>query len=191
MHFYPKIVYVTCTICQIPFVCTQWESTIYKPWTPGVPPHQQPLYQPVKDFPYCRMLGPFNNWDILQFSYKATYSEDILKIIKLYYTASVTIWLHWFKNFNMVPLIQHIQKQRATVLSNYCQNPVHYKKILWWKNQYIWVTSCKIVVHGLYTRQQKVVLVQITTIEQYHFSNMHTFTYVSVCNISNWSETNT
>ena len=48
MHFYSKLVHVTCTMHCIPCVCTQCISTQDKPWDPGVPPHQQPHYQLVK-----------------------------------------------------------------------------------------------------------------------------------------------
>ena len=51
-----------------------------KPWTTGVPPHQQPRHKPFKDFTYWPVLGYFNNWNIIHLSYKVTSSEYIDKI---------------------------------------------------------------------------------------------------------------
>ena len=89
-------------------MCTQCTYTLYKTWTHGVTPNHHPRHQPVKDFTYLPMLGSFNNLNIVQFSYKATYSEKVGKIIRLYLMASATTWLNWRKLVNMVPLRQKI-----------------------------------------------------------------------------------
>ena len=48
-------------------------------WSTGVPPHQQPCYQPVTHLTEWNVLGNFNNWNIVKFSHKETCSEDIEK----------------------------------------------------------------------------------------------------------------
>ena len=52
MSFNPKLVHGTCSKCIIPCTYTQCKSTLYKPWTPGMPEHQQPRYQPAKYYTY-------------------------------------------------------------------------------------------------------------------------------------------
>ena len=76
-----KPVHGTCEICPIPCECTQCNTTIDKPWTPVVPPNQQPRSQPIKYFTYWPVLGYFNNYNIIQFSHKK-FSEDVEKIIR-------------------------------------------------------------------------------------------------------------
>ena len=51
-----------------------------KIWTPGVPLHQLPHYQPVKSFTYWSVLSYFNNWNIVQFSHQATTIDDVENI---------------------------------------------------------------------------------------------------------------
>ena len=51
-----------------------------KTWTPDVPPHQEPLYQPVQDCKYWHVLGSDDNWNFIQFSHKATTGDDIENI---------------------------------------------------------------------------------------------------------------
>ena len=50
-------------------------SILDKPYTPGVTPHQQSLYHPLKYGTYCPVLVSFNNCGIITFSYKSTISE--------------------------------------------------------------------------------------------------------------------
>ena len=50
VRFDAKLVHGTCAIRFVTFKCTQCASLIYKPWYPGVSPHQQLFYQPVTDF---------------------------------------------------------------------------------------------------------------------------------------------
>ena len=52
MHFDTKLVYGTCEIIFNMCTCTQCTSIPDKPWSPGVPTHQQPLYKPVTYFTY-------------------------------------------------------------------------------------------------------------------------------------------
>ena len=64
MRFDPKLGHGTCKINRINLSCTQCTSTLYKPWTPGVPPYFKLLYQPVKYCTYWPVLGSFNNLNI-------------------------------------------------------------------------------------------------------------------------------
>ena len=82
MHFYPQLGHGTCEIRQIPCACNNHTSTLDKLWNPGVEPHQQPRYQPVKYFTYWPVLHSFNNWKIIHFSHKETSSEDLEKPIR-------------------------------------------------------------------------------------------------------------
>ena len=52
MHFDQKLGHRTCEIRKMPCECTQFTSTLDKHWIPGVPPHQQPCYKPVKTVTY-------------------------------------------------------------------------------------------------------------------------------------------
>ena len=61
MCFDPKIGDDTCAIGCISFECLQCTSALDLPWNPGVSPHQQPHYQPIKDFIYRHALDSFNN----------------------------------------------------------------------------------------------------------------------------------
>ena len=70
----------TCVIRHIPCACTQYTSMLDKPWTPGVPPHQQLCYQLFKYFTYWPVLVSCNNWNFIQFSHKATTGDDIENI---------------------------------------------------------------------------------------------------------------
>ena len=47
MFFDNKLGHGTHAIRRIPCVCTQCAYTLDKPWDTGVPPNQQPRYQPV------------------------------------------------------------------------------------------------------------------------------------------------
>ena len=57
MHFDPKLGHVTCEMHRIPCACNMCNSIIDQPWIPGIPEHQQPSYQSVKDFTYWTVLG--------------------------------------------------------------------------------------------------------------------------------------
>ena len=57
-------------------MCNQCTYTLDKTWSPGVPSNQQPRYKTVKYCIYCPVLGYFNNWNIIIFSHRVTFSED-------------------------------------------------------------------------------------------------------------------
>ena len=50
MKFDPKIGRGTCVISQIPFDCVEYISMLDTPWVYGLPPSDQPHYQPVTYF---------------------------------------------------------------------------------------------------------------------------------------------
>ena len=43
-----------------------------KPWISGIPSDKQESYKPVTKCTYWPVLGPFNNWNIIQLSHKST-----------------------------------------------------------------------------------------------------------------------
>ena len=51
-----------------------------RPRTPGILPHQQPRYQPVRDFTYWPMLGSFNNSNKIIFYHSAISSDSFEEI---------------------------------------------------------------------------------------------------------------
>ena len=83
MRFDPKIGNYTCEIRHIPYACNQYKSSLKKTCNQGMPPHQQPRYQTIKYCTYWTALKYFNNCNIIQFSPKATYSEDLYKIYQV------------------------------------------------------------------------------------------------------------
>ena len=54
-----KLIHSTCGICWIPCEFMRCISMLDKNWTPGVSPHQQPCYKPVKDCTYSPILGSY------------------------------------------------------------------------------------------------------------------------------------
>ena len=67
-------------ISQIPYACSEFTSMLEKPWTRGMPPHQQTHYQPVHDWIYWPLLGSFNKWNIITFLHKAKTIKDFGEI---------------------------------------------------------------------------------------------------------------
>ena len=84
MHLDPKLFHGACEISLISCACNKCTSYLDKPWNTGVPPHQQPHHQITKYCTYWNELGYFNNWNIINFSHKATSSEDLDKIHKVF-----------------------------------------------------------------------------------------------------------
>ena len=80
MRFDPKLGRGIFAMHSIFFVCTQCISTLYTPWIPGMPSHQQPRYKPVKDCTYWTVFGSFEKCNINLLSNKAISSEDVEKI---------------------------------------------------------------------------------------------------------------
>ena len=112
-----------CILC----VCTQWTYTLDKPWTRGDPTHQKPHHQHVKCFTYWPVLGSFNNCIIIKFSHKAPSSEDLDKINQVVLDGisdnmAVLVQTGQYGAINII-----YKPQWSTMLSNYCQEPTHYK----------------------------------------------------------------
>ena len=64
-----------CAIRRITCACVAFTSIIYTPWISVIPPYGQDSYKPVTKCTYWPVLGPFNNWSIIQLSQKSTPSE--------------------------------------------------------------------------------------------------------------------
>ena len=77
-----------CAILHISGTGTQCTYMLDQTWHPSVRAQQQPHYQPIKKFTYWPLLDYFNNENIIQLSHKETSSEDIEKLIKLYWASS-------------------------------------------------------------------------------------------------------
>ena len=52
-------------------------------WYYGVEYTKHPRYQLVEDFTYWYVFGSFNNWNIIQFTYKTTSSKDFDAVHKV------------------------------------------------------------------------------------------------------------
>ena len=72
LRFYPKLGNGVCEIQNKTCACIACTSMIYKPWISGIPSYKQELYKPVTKCNYWPVLGPSNNWNIIQLSQKST-----------------------------------------------------------------------------------------------------------------------
>ena len=75
MLFDTKLGHGICKIHRIPCACSECTYMLEKAWIPGMTPEKQPRYQPVTNCSCWPVLGSFNNWNIITFSYKSTTSE--------------------------------------------------------------------------------------------------------------------
>ena len=51
-----------------------------KPWISGIPSEKQERYKPVTKCTYWKVLGAFNNWNIIELSSKSTSSKTFDEI---------------------------------------------------------------------------------------------------------------
>ena len=72
LRFNPKLGNGACTICRIPCSCVACTSVLDKPWISGTPSDKQERYKPVNNCTYWPLVGPLNNWNIIQLSQKST-----------------------------------------------------------------------------------------------------------------------
>ena len=72
LRFDPKLGNGVCAIRHIPCACVACTSMLYKTWISGIPSYKQERFKPVTKCTYSPVLGPFNNWNIIQFSHKST-----------------------------------------------------------------------------------------------------------------------
>ena len=72
LRFDPKLGNGVCTIFRIPCACVVCTSMLDKPCIFGIPSDKQERYKPVTNCIYWRVLGSFNNWNIIQLSQKST-----------------------------------------------------------------------------------------------------------------------
>ena len=80
LSFDPKLGMGVCAIRHIPCACVACTSMVEKPWISGIPPERKERYKPVTKFTYWKVLGYFNNWNIIQLSQKLTSSETFDEI---------------------------------------------------------------------------------------------------------------
>ena len=64
-----------CTIKCIPCACVACTSMLDKPWISSIPQNEQELYKSVIECTYWLVLGPFNNWNIIQWTQKPNPSD--------------------------------------------------------------------------------------------------------------------
>ena len=72
LSFGPKLGNGVCAVLHIPCACVTCKSMLDKPLTYGIQSDKQEQYKPVTKCIYWPFLGPFNNWNINQFSYNST-----------------------------------------------------------------------------------------------------------------------
>ena len=71
-RFDPKLGMVICAIFRIPCSCVEYTLMLDKPWISGIPQYKQDIYKHLINCAYWPVLGPFNNWNIMQLSQKST-----------------------------------------------------------------------------------------------------------------------
>ena len=69
-RFDPKLGNGVCALFRIPCACVASKSMLDKPWISGIPSDKQELYKTFTKCTYWPVLGPFNNWNIIQLSQK-------------------------------------------------------------------------------------------------------------------------
>ena len=104
MCFNQKIEHGTCEIYLSPCMCTQLTYKLDKPRNPGVPPHQQPCYKPVKYCTFWPVLGSFNHWNIINFHMRQHLLRNLIRFITFYLTESATTCMHWRKFYKYVAI---------------------------------------------------------------------------------------
>ena len=72
LSFDPKLGNGVCEIFCIPCACIKCTPMLNKPWIYGISSDKQERYKTFTDWTYCPLLGPFNNWNIIQLSQKST-----------------------------------------------------------------------------------------------------------------------
>ena len=71
LRFDPKLGHLIYAICHIPCACVGCTSIMEKPWISGIPLKKQACYQPVTNCTYWPVLGPYNNWTIIELTPKS------------------------------------------------------------------------------------------------------------------------
>ena len=80
IRFDPNLVHGKCVICRIPCACVACTSMIDQPWISGVQSTKQARYQPVINCTYCKVLGPYNNCNIIHLTPKSIPSVEFDEI---------------------------------------------------------------------------------------------------------------
>ena len=76
LRFYKNIGHGICAIHRIPCACVACKSMLDKPWISGFQSTKQAQYQPVLNCTYWPVLGPYNNWTIIEITPKSIPSKD-------------------------------------------------------------------------------------------------------------------
>ena len=71
LRLYPKLGNGVCAIRRIPCACVACTSMLDKPWISGIPSDKKQRYKSVTNCTYWPVLGPFNNWNMIQLSQKS------------------------------------------------------------------------------------------------------------------------
>ena len=72
LRFDPKLGNGVCEILRTPCACAACTSMLDKTWISGIQSYKQEHYKPITKCTYWPVLGPFNNWNIIQLSHKST-----------------------------------------------------------------------------------------------------------------------
>ena len=96
----PKLVHDQCEIRWITCAYVSCTNILDKPWYPGGSHIKQQQYQPVFERTYRPVFLTLNNLNMNHFTNKATSSEDLMILKRLFLLASVTIWHIWFSLVN-------------------------------------------------------------------------------------------
>ena len=70
LRFDPNVGHGICAIFRIPCAFVEFTSMLEKPWILAIHSTKQARYQPVINFNYCPVLGPYKNWNIIHLTPK-------------------------------------------------------------------------------------------------------------------------
>ena len=135
LRFDPNLGMEVCAIRRIPCACVACTSMIYKPWISGISSDKQECYKPVTKCTYWKVLGDFNNWNIIQLSSKSTSSDTFDEIHQVFLDGI---------SDNMASLVESRKygsidttdtKPMYFMLSYSHQKHIHYRKIQQWMDK--------------------------------------------------------
>ena len=83
LRFGPNLGHGICAIIRIPCACVACTSMLDKHWISSIQSTKQARYQPVTNFTYWPVLGPYNNWNIIELTPKPIPFEEFDEIHKV------------------------------------------------------------------------------------------------------------
>ena len=86
IHFDPNIGHDICAIRCIPCACVACTSMLDQPWISIVKSTKQARYQPVINFTYWPVLGPYKNWNIIHLTLRSLTFESFDEIYQVVLT---------------------------------------------------------------------------------------------------------